>query len=193
MPAIYPTDPVPASVHPPVMIDPGVKFEVDQGYSFRRALHSRPRRVIQLDYLGLTTAQLYVLRDFLQYHRLTVTPFIFANVTVLDLATVVNTTPIILENWHTYLTGQWVGVGAITGGPAITGFWRVTRIDAYRIALQGSTAAGTGQAYVYPYLPLAIGFFPEDRMTAPTKLMGPVSTSSTRGRFSTSVFIEEIF
>ena len=150
MPFQYPNAPLPANTHMPTVIDPALRFDVDQGYSLRRARHSRPRRLVQLDYTNLTTAEIRLLRDFLQYHRLTVTPFSYLNAITGDLATASNTTPVVLTMPHAYMTGQWIWI-FFAFHASLNGLWRVTRLDPTTFALNGSTAVGTGTCRVCPW------------------------------------------
>ena len=190
--AIYPFLPVPASVHMPQYLDPSLRFESDQGVSIRRARTRRPRRIFQLDYLGLTSQEMRHIRGFLLDHRLSVTPFSFYNLNAIDTVTLDNTTPVTISNYqHPFLTGQWL-ILANTAGGALDGAWQVTKLSYNSLSLIGTTAVGTITGTVAPYLPTAIGHFPEDHLESATKLIGPDSTDSTRGRFSQTVFIEEI-
>lgn len=192
MPFFYPNTPLPANTHMATVIDPSLRFDVDQGYSLRRARHSRPRRLVQLDYTNLTTAEIRVFRDFLQQHRLTVTPFSYLNAVMGDLATASNTTPIVLTVSHAFMTGQWVGIfSSFTA--SLDGFWQVTRLGPTTMSLMGSTALGTGTCRVYQYFPYAIGHFPEDTWERPVKHIGPETADTDRARFAMSVTIEEIF
>jgi hypothetical protein len=174
------------------VLDPSLRFEVDQGYSVRRALHSRPRRLVQLDYTNLTTAQIRVFRDFLQQHRLTVTPFSYLNAVYGDAATASNTTPIVLTVSHAFMTGQWVGIFSAFHA-SLDGFWQVTRLGPTTFSLMGSTALGEGACRVYTYFPYAIGYFPEDTWQAPHKHIGPETADNDQARFAMQVTIEEIF
>ncbi len=191
--AFYPFEPAPSSVHPPVVIDPALHASTDQGYMFRRSQFSRPRRIFQLDYLGKISHDMRFIRDFLQEHRLSVTPFQWLNFNTRDTATVASTTPVILTfQGHGYVTGQWVAVNMTpTAGP-LDGFYQVTRLNYQQVSLNGSVASGAGSAIVTPYVPLMIGHYPEGTFPSAEKLMGPDSLDSARGRFTWTIFLEEI-
>lgn len=191
MPFVFPQTPVPSSIHPPTILDPFHMFETDQSYSIRRAKHSRPRRIFQVDYLGLTTHDMRVLRHFIQFHRLGVTPFSWTSVTSVDTALVASTTPVTLSVSHEWVTGQWVWVSDAFH-PSLNGAWRVTVPGINQVTLNGSTAVGTGTCHVYTFLPLAIAHLPDGVFEAPAKLFGPVSADTTRGRFNLQIAIEEV-
>jgi hypothetical protein len=190
--AVYPFSPTPSSIQAPSIKDPMHIFETDSGVTLRRSKHSRGVRRYQLDYLGKTTAEWRIVRDFLQQQRLGALPFEYVNVNAIDLANFSSTTPIYLTMQHAYLTGQWVTIFSTTPAVAITGPWQITRFSSAQFSLNGSTAAGSGTCYVGPYLPNAIGIFGEDEAPSPTKLMGPESITTTRGKFSWSVIVEEL-
>jgi hypothetical protein len=174
-------------------MDPILRMSVDQGYEIRRARHSRPRRRYQLDYLGKTTAELHIVRDFLQQHRLGLTPFEWAHGTAFDTASYLSTTPVIVSFQHTFMTGQWVGISNSSPNTALNGFWPITYLSPNTFHLNGSVAGGAGSCSVVAYLPNAVGMFAEDTMEPAVKLIGPESVSFNRGKFSWAVQIEEIF
>lgn len=192
--ALYPVNPPPSNVSAPAIIDPVLRYSTDAGYEVRRARVSRPRRRYTLDYLGQTTATLRLIRDFIASQRANVVPCQFYHPLAVDLATINNTTPVILTYEHGLVTGQWVGVGGGFGG--INGFWQITRLGPFDISLNGTTSSGTGQVSVIQYLPQALVVFSEDTWPVPTKLIGPdqIARGSFRsGYFSWSVTIEEVF
>ena len=191
--AVYPLTPVPSSIHAPAVIDPMHVFTTDAGVMFRRARYSRPRRRYQLDYLGKTTAEMRLVREFLQQQRLGALPFEWYHGTSFDTASYTNTTPVVLTFQHQYFTGQWVGISNSTPHLSLNGVWKLTRLSGTQFSLNGSTAGGAGVCTVVPYLPTAVGVFSEDTMEAPTKLLGPESVNSAQGRWSFSVFVEEVF
>ena len=192
-PFLFPQTPAPSSVSTPTRLDPSLRFAVDQGYELRRARHSRPRRRWHLDYLGLSVTHLREFQDFLGFHRLGVVPFQFGHLTAAETATVANTTPVILTLPHAYVTGQWVGIPSATVGAGLVGLWQLTRLSLSTFSLNGSTAQGAGQCAVYPYVPYAIGYFPDDQWDAPVKLLGPDSVDYARAAFNMTIAIEEIF
>ncbi len=189
---VYPPDPLPSSIQAPSLIDPMHMFTTDSGITLRRSMHSRPQRRYQVDYLGKTTRDWRIIRDFLQMHRLGVLPFEFAHWTALDNAFYDNTTPVVVHMYHTYVTGQWVLIYNSTPNVSLNAGWQLTRLSGIAFSLNGSTAGGAGTCQVRAYLPQAVGVFGEEGDVSPVKLMGPESVSTTRGRFSFSVTIEEL-
>jgi hypothetical protein len=192
--AQYPIVPAPSSVSAHASIDPVLRYSTDAGYEIRRARTSRPRRRYTLEYQGFTTEHMRLIRDFVYSQRANVLPFQFYHPTAVDLATIQSTTPVIVNYPHDMVTGQWIGIGQ---GPApLNGFWQVTRLGPYDLALNGSTASGAGQVHVIQYLPYAIAVFDQDIWAAPTKLIGPDQVASgpfRTGYFSWSILIEEVF
>jgi hypothetical protein len=189
---VFPFFPVPSSTSAPAVIDPMHIFESDAGPTLRRPKHSRPQRRYQLDYLGKTTAEWRVIRDFLQTQRLGVMPFEFVHHASIENATFSPTTPVVITLQHVYLTGHWVGIYNATAQPALNNFWPITRLSSTTFSLNGSTGGFGGTCQVGLYLPRAVGVFTEEGDPSPVKLMGPESTSTTRGRFSFQVLIEEL-
>jgi hypothetical protein len=192
--AQYPIVPAPSSVSAHASIDPVLRYATDSGVEIRRAAHSRPRRRYTLEYLGGTTEYMRLIRDFVYSQRANVLPFQFYHPTAVDVATVQNTTPVILTYPHDMVTGQWVGLGQAPG--PLNGFWQVTRLGPYDLALNGSGASGAGTAHVIQYLPQAIAIFDQDIWSAPTKIIGPdqIAAGNFRsGMFSWTLDIEEVF
>jgi hypothetical protein len=167
-------------------------FQTDSGVTMRRPQHSRPQRRYQLDYLGKVTAEWRIIRDFLQAQRLGVLPFEFLHMTATDAASYSNTTPVVVTMQHAYATGQWVSIGGSNPNTSLHGGWRITRLSSTTFSLDGSIAGGAGTCQVYTYIPQAVGVFSEEGDASPIKLMGPESTTSSRGRFSFSVLIQEL-
>lgn len=190
--AVYPFTPTPNSIQAPSVIDPMHMFTTDSGVTLRRPKHSRPQRRFQLDYLGKTTGEWRTIRDFLQQHRLGALPFEFLHVTGIENANYRSTTPVIVDMQHAFVTGQWVILYNSTPNTALTGGWRLTRINATAFSLDGSVAGGAGTCQVGTYLPNAVGIFNDDTDPSPTKLMGPENWTLLRGRFSFSVLVEEL-
>jgi len=191
---LYPVTPTPSSVSAPEIIEPMLEFMSDAQYSVRRALVSRPRRRWHLEYLGKPTADWRIIRDFLQLHRLGVTPFSFVHMTAFDVVPQTNTTPTWLNYQHGLVTGQWVN---ISSGPAgLIGQWQVTRVDSVYIILNGSVASGTAPVAVEDYVPTAMARFSENTWESPSKIIGPeqIGTAGNRtGYFNFNVTIEELF
>lgn len=197
--AAFPLTPVPSSVSAPEIIDPTLRFETDSGYVLRRPRRSRPLRRFTLDWLGKTTFDMHLIRDFLHTCRLGAIPFQWLHQTGIDLVSVFNTTPVVLGYIHGLYTGQMVFVTNSTPNTSINGLWTITRIDNGSLSLNGTFAGGQGTANVQVYLPMAVASFNEDTWDSPTKLIGPESNwhiqdpAFGRGRFNFSLQIEEIY
>jgi hypothetical protein len=171
-----------------------LRFESDQGYVQRRPKRSRPLRRYTLDYLGKTTAEMHILRDFVLQHRLGGLLCTFYHPTAVDRVTILSSSPVICQYFHGLFTGQYVFVGASSNTSLSSQIWRVTRIDPNQIALNGSLAGAEGFADVVVYLPVAAVSFASDTWESPTKLIGPEATNSFReGYFSFSLVVEEVF
>lgn len=193
--AVYPFFPRPASVSAPELIDPMHRFETDQGYELRRSKHRRVRRRYRLEYLDLNTANMRLIRDFLQQQRLGVQPFEWIHVTAYDTVTYLNTTAVFCSLPHQYVTGQWVYVSNSIPHTALNGIWQLTRVSNVAFYLNGSTAGGAGSCQMNAYLPQAVARFADDTMESPATLIGPESVDYNfvrRGRFNLSVLIEEL-
>jgi hypothetical protein len=197
--AYFPTQPPPASVSAPAYIDPALRFMTDSGYETRRVAHSRPRRRYTLDYSGVSVSDLRVITDFLQSVRFGTSEAIqWLHPTAVEIVPASNTTPIWLTYRHSMLTGQYV---QIIAGP-LTAAWRITRVSATAIALDGSVASGALTVPVVVFLPTAIARLSDDTLESPVKLVGTdrlgadqpsAALGALAGRFSYSVQIEEIF
>jgi hypothetical protein len=198
--ALYPYSPIPANTSVSTITDPPYIFESDFGYRVVRTRYPRPLRRFQLEYLGITTQEMRVLREFLIRHRLSVTPFAYNPYLVYDRALIANTTPIILTmvdsqsimQTHEFVTGQWVLLWNSTV-PGLDGTGhRVTVPNANQLILDGTVAQGTGFTDVRIYLPRATGVFEDGVMPSPAKLLGPESTYTERAKFSMTVQIQEL-
>jgi hypothetical protein len=193
--ALFPLAPVPSHVSAPAIIDPVLSYQVDAGYTVRRARTSRPRRRYTLDYLGQTTEALRIIRDFILTQRANVIPCQFWHPTAIDIATFQATTPVLLSYAHGLITGQWLGI--VSGPSSLIGFWQITRLDAATLALNGSSGAGPGgQVSVVQYLPNAIVVYAEDTAPTPATIIGPdqvISVNRRSGYYSWTVLIEEVF
>jgi hypothetical protein len=147
-----------------------------------------------LDYLGKTTAEMRFIRDFVLENRLGGLTCTFYHPTAVDRVTILSSSPVICEYVHGLFTGQYVFVGSSSNTSLSSQVWRVTRIDATRISLNGSLAGAAGFADVVVYLPVAAVSFASDTWESPTKLIGPEATNSFReGYFSFSLVVEEVF
>jgi hypothetical protein len=172
-----------------------LEFVSDGLYSVRRALASRPRRRYTLEYLGLSTFNYWIIRDFIQANRNGVLPFSWVHPTAWAVVPATNTTPVWLQYLHGMVTGQWVNIGS---GPAgLLGTWQVTRVDNSNLILNGSVASGAGVTVsVAVYLPYAIARFNENQWESPVKLIGPEQLALAgrrEGFFNAAIQIEEIF
>jgi hypothetical protein len=192
--AIYPLSPTPSSISAPAIIDPMHQFVSDSGYEVRRPMHSRGRRRFTLEYLGVNTANMHVIRDFLQAQRLGALDFEWLHSTAYDLVQYTNTTPVVCALQHTFQSGQWIWVNSSTPNTSLNGFWPVERIDPTSFRLVGSSAGGAGSCHVVTYLPHAVGRFADGIAESPTKLLGPETVNLDRlSWWSFSVVLEEIF
>ena len=193
--ALYPLTPYPSSISVATIHDPLYRFESDFGYEVRRSRYPRPLRRYQLDYLGLTTAEMRVLRDFIITLRLGLLTHQWHPVLApYDTVAITATTPVTLTfpGTHDYQVGQYLLVWLSTV-PGLDGVWRISARNAVQVLLENTVGVAGGTCEVRPYLPQCVVEMPEDTWDAPVKLIGPESLSSTRGRFSLTIFIREIF
>jgi len=197
--ALYPGSPVPSSVSAPEIIDPMLKFESDQGYSVRRARTSRPRRRWTLEYLGVNTANMRVIRDFLQFTRNGVFTFDWYHPTAIEVATFQVTTPVQVLLLHGLVTGMWVGVSNTPNATINGGIFQITRTSNANFTLNGSSAAGVqGIGNVVVYVPQAIAVMNENTFPSPATLIGPeqidyAPQGKRTGYYNFTVTIEEQF
>ena len=191
--ALFPQVPTPASISAPAFIDPLWRFASDQSHEVRRAKHSRPRRRFILDYLGLTTHEMRVVRDFLSSVRYGLFPFSWIHWTALEPVVFANSTPIAVHfpTYHGLLTGQALYVPESPSGNAANGFYFITNVAPTAVLLNGSTSVGFGSGAIRVYLPNAVAILPEDTLPSPAKLIGP--ESGTSGRWNWTLTIEELF
>jgi hypothetical protein len=191
--AIYPLSPTPSSISAAAIIDPMHTYVSDQGYELRRPMHSRGRRQFQVEYLGKTSAEMRVIRDFFQTRRVGALDFEWLHSTAFDTVTYTNTSPVVCVLQHSYQTGQMVWINSSAPNTSLNGFWTVQRIDPTSFALAGSNAGGAGSCNVVAYLPHAVGRFADGVMEFPTKLLGPETNNQDRfSWWSFSVVIEEV-
>src|SRR5215831_19580341 len=195
----YPNTPRPSAVSAPELIDSMLSFSVGQGYSTRRSRWSRQRRRWTLEYLGLSTANLRILRNFLSYTRLGVLDFDWSHPTALEVATFQPTTPVTVLLNHGLVSGQMVGVSN-TPNPGINGgFYTITVTSESSFTLNGTTAAGiAGTGNVVVYVPHMMVVMQDGVWPAPATLIGPdqigVPSAGTRsGYFNATVTLEELF
>jgi hypothetical protein len=195
---LYPSSPVPSEVHPPEIIDPSIEFVSDYGYSIRRPRTSRPRRRWTLDYLGMSTASMRVIRDFLQEVRFGAGDIQFFHPTAIELATFQPTTPVNVLLFHGMTTGMWVGVSN-TPNPNINGgVFQITRTTDSSFTLNGTTGAGIqGNGNVIIYVPHATVVTQDGTFSAPSTLIGPeripIAPDVYRGIYNFQVTLEEQF
>lgn len=188
----FPTSPVPAHTSVATIEDPVYTSRSDAGYIISRSRYPRPRRMVQVDYLGLTTLELRVLQNFVAQQRLSALPFDYYSVRNYDIGTIQSTTPIIVSYNHPYVTGQWVWVGA-SSVPGVDGLYPITVINAGGFALNNTIARGSGTAHIRMYFPTAVLRSDDGTLPGATKLIGPEAVQDSRGRFSWSLMVEERF
>jgi hypothetical protein len=199
--AIYPYTPIPASTSMATVLDPPYEYLSDAGYRVARTRYPRPLRRFQLEYLGLVTEEVRVVREFLIRHRLSVTPFAYNPYVVYDRALISNTTPVVLTMTdqyggfptHEFVTGHYVLLWGATV-PSLDGqAYRITRLNVNQLALDGTIASGAGITDVRLYIPRATGTFDEGVLPAAVKLLGPESTYLNRAKWNMTVTISEQF
>ena len=168
----YPTFPVPSSTSAPAFIDEILRFRTDSSLEIRRSRYSRPRRQFTLEYLGKTTHEMRIIRDFLAAQRFGTLPFSWWHSTASESVTFTASTPIVLHFTinHGLLTGQMVGVFESPGGNAANGFWTITSGGTGTILLNGSSSVGAGPGAVRVYLPRAVARFSEDTYPSPARV-----------------------
>lgn len=191
----YPAFPVPASVSAPAYIDPLLRFQTDSSTEIRRSRYSRPRRQFVLEYLGRSTHEMRIIRDFLASMRFGTLSFSWWHPTALESCTFTASTPIVLHYTmnHGLLTGQYVGVFESPAGNAANGFWQITSGGTGTILLNGSTSIGTGPGATRVYLPRAVARFSDDTYPSPARVNygGGEGQAGTEQRWSWQVLIEE--
>lgn len=196
--AIYPSSPVPSEVHPSEIIDPALVFSTDYGYTVRRVRSSRPRRRWQLDYLGKSTAEMRVIRNFLYSTRNGVLDFQWFHPTAIEVATFVQSTPVSVFLTHGLATGMSVAVNN-TPNPFINGnTYTVTVTTDATLYLDGTIGFGIqGTGLLSNYVPHAIAVMAENTFPAPSTIIGPeripLPPDVYRGYYNFSVTIEEQF
>lgn len=197
--ALYPSSPVPSMVSAPEIIDPSLSFKVDQGYQVSRPRTSRPRRRWQFEYLGLNTANMRVLRNYVMFVRLGALTFDLYHPTAVDVAVCVPTSPVTLQYQHGLYSGWWVGVSNSPNPSLNGGVFQVTVTSGVSVTLNGTTAAGIQDVCtVVVYVPRARVVAAEDTFAGPSTLIGPeqvehLPSGRRSGFFNMSVQIEEQF
>lgn len=188
----FPTAPLPSSVSAPEIIDEVWRYRTDSAYEVRRSKHSRPRRRFTLDYLGKSTHEMRLIRDYIGLLRGGTLPTAWWHPTAPEAVIFANTTPIIITftTAHGLVTNQMVGIFESPGGNARNGFYTITRITPTAVSLNGSVTIGSGFGVARVYLPAAIALFSEDTMPSPAKLLGPEAGS--QGWFNFTITLEEI-
>jgi hypothetical protein len=180
-------------VSAPAIIDEIYRHNTDSAYEYRRAKHSRPRRRYTLDYLGKTTHEMRLIRDYIGTLRGGTLPTSWWHPTAPETVGFSPTTPIVLQFYtaHGLVTNQMLGVFESPLTNAVNGFWTITRITPYAVSLNNSTSVGSGTGVVRVYLPRAIAIFSEDTMPSPQKLIGPEAGSE--GWWNFTITLEEVF
>lgn len=193
----FPSTFLPSAVSPPAIMDEMVQFQVDQGYSVRRAKHSRPRRRWVLSYLGKTVDEMRQIRDFLQQQRLGALDFAWHHPTALDKVLVIPATPMIVSWRHGLFSGTWIGMRNSPHPGLNEHVWQVTYFDPVTVTLNGTSEAGiAGTADVWVVVPHAVGIFQNDTYESPDVLMGPEQVAwpgRRQGVYNFRVTIEELF
>lgn len=193
----FPTTVIPSMVSAPELIDPMHEYNPDQGYSVRRAKHSRPRRRWTVTYLGKHTDEMRQIRDFLLQQRLGTLDFQWFHPTAMDSANAVPTTPVTLGYRHGLYTGMWVGVNNAATVPSISNqLWQITRVNEITVTLNGSVGSGiAGFCEVQVFVPHARAVMREETYESPATLIGPeaIHVAQRAGYFNFSVQIEELF
>jgi len=200
MAEFWPSDPRPSAVSAPELIDPSLSYEVDQGYKVRRPKWSRPRRRWTLEYLGLDTLHMRILRDMLLRHRLGALEVSWTHPTALDVAVMQPTTPVRLLYVHGLWTGMWVGISNGPNPSLNGGFFQVTWDTNGSLYLNNTTAQGVqGNCTVVIYVPhVLVVPGQEESMPGPATLIGPEQLAYApgglrSGYFNWSVQLEEQF
>jgi hypothetical protein len=190
----WPTTPTPYSVSPFGLLDPVIRFEVDQGYSVRRSRWSRGRRLYQVTYLEPSDT-LLPLTDFIErVIRGGALSFDWTYPYPSTLFSIVNSTPnaVTMTAAHGLQTGDQV---VITGTASHNNTYTITRTGATTYTLDG-TAGGTSEgavgsaALVLPYAALVL----ENETLAPPDFQhdfGPLQ--DTNGLFRLALHIREEF
>lgn len=193
MPVAYPLVPLASAVSAPAVVDPVLTFSADAGYLVRRARTSRPRRRYTMEYLGLTTADLRLLRDFVVVIRGGATTFSWTHPTATEQVTIGNTTPVTatFAITHALMTGDWLWVDSASGVTVPIGAYQVTRVTSTQVTLNGTTAAGAGTMMSRMHLANAMLLLAEDTFPEPVKLIGPEAAGT--GRFNVTTVIQEVF
>lgn len=196
--AEFPFTPIPSAVSAPELIDVSLSYQVDQGYEVRRAKWSRPRRRWTLEYLGKSTDELRMIRDFLLQQRLGTLDFAWRHPTAIDPA-VIDPGPPVTANWrHGLFTGMWILVG-LSPVPGVNNTaWQIDRVNEVAVVLRGAVPSGIqGPGIVQTYVPHARAVMSQDdTFASPTTLIGPeqIGQGARRsGYFSFAVQIEELF
>lgn len=140
----WPSSPVPQATGLPVSSRSVALHQLDGGYQTRRAIVSRRRRRIGLQYFRLLTGEYYTLLDFVDRElaggSLTFDwTFPFPH-TIVNVTTA---TPTRIETGfpHGYQTSDWVTVAGV--GAGIDGVRQVTWVSATEIDLDGTSGGGT--------------------------------------------------
>lgn len=198
--ANYPNNPIPSMVSGPEVIDPSFEYIVDQGYSVRRAKHSRPRHRWTLEYLALKTQEMRQLRDFVHFARLSQLDFAWQHPTALDLVLVTPTTPTTVGGFHGLATGQWVILydTPLVPLPHLTGqAWQITRFDVLNLFLNNSVGQGiAANMYMQLYVPHMKIVAANDTFAAPVTHRGPEQVRADipyPGYYAYTVTLEELF
>jgi hypothetical protein len=169
------------------------EFKTDQGYSLRRAKHSKPTRGWVLDYLGRRSDEMRLIRDYLYSLRLGILETEFLHPTSADNATLFSGTPMgmYVQYGHGLRSGQWLGISLAQASILNETRWQVTVLSPTVLSLNNSPAVDGGFCLIQAYVPHARCIFNQDTWESPTKLIGPERNND--GAWNYQVIIEELF
>ena len=200
MPDLFPLEPRPSMVSAPAIIDSALVYQVDAGYSQRRTRWSRPRRRWTMQYLGLSTADMHIVRSAVMSFRNTALPCSWLHPTAFNFGSVFPSSPLTVQGiYHGLYTGQWVQIVASSPTNLAGQIYSVTVIDPSQFLLNGALGPGVSGLMSYRlYVPYAALAMQEDTLPAPETLIGPEQTGILpagfrTGAYSLSVEIEELF
>ena len=191
----FPSTPIPASVHAPVILDPVLRFSTDAGYETRRSRWPHSLRQYLLEYKGLTTPQMRALRAFLQTTvRGAALSFTWTHPTAAEVVTADNGSPVTLtfgSSGHPGVqSGEWLFCAGING--TVNGAHQVASVTSTTVTLLGVNGGGGGTGTAAVYLPVAGAMLgKEDVIPEPVKLIGP--EKNALGIWNWSLSIEERF
>lgn len=150
----WPAAPIPHHVSAPGIIDPVLRFSVDQGYEVRRSRWSRSRRLYQVTYLG-TANDILTLFDFLEREiRGGSLSFSWAYPFGQKIQSINTDVPNHLQTqWiHGLQSGDFVSIAGTVAHNAVYQVQRISFTGLNLLGTSGGTAEGTGGTLA-PYFP----------------------------------------